>query len=81
MVLLQIDTMSRVERRVPILLGGFSCEGGEDSLLDCAGAILGEGSKKCGIAEALNVICFNQLDACAMLPTKWLKVPGHGGRL
>ena len=65
MVLLQLDTTSRDERRIPTLLGGLNCDGGEDSLLDCPGAVLGEGSAKCGVAEAVSVICFNQLDASA----------------
>ena len=64
----QLDTMSREERRVPIVLGGFNCEGGEDSLLSCPGSVLGEGSRRCGIAEAVAVICYNELDPGAVLP-------------
>ena len=72
--------MSREERRVPIVLGGVSCEGGEDNLLSCPGAVLGEGSNRCGIREAVAVICFNELDACATLPssgTLWACGPGY----
>ena len=68
LAVVQLDTKSHEERRVPIVLGGVSCEGGEDSLLSCPGAVLGEGSRRCGIKEAVAVICFNELDACAALP-------------
>lgn len=66
MVLLQLDTTSREERRIPTLLGGLDCTGDENSLLDCPGAVLGEGSVLCSVAEAVSVICFNQLDASTM---------------
>ena len=65
--LVQMNTLSREERRNPILLGGLSCEGDESSLLECPGAVIGEGpkSRNCGVAETLSVICFNKLDTCA----------------
>ena len=59
-VLLHLDTTSREKRRVPALPGGKA------SLLDCPGAVLGEGSIKCGVAEAVSVKCFNQLDTSAV---------------
>ena len=66
-VLLRLGTATWEEMRFPALPGGLKGKGGEDSLLDCPGAVPGDGSIKCGVAEAVSAKCFNQLDTSAVL--------------
>eukprot|EP00892_Ulva_mutabilis_P004968 jgi/Ulvmu1/2843/UM144_0008.1 len=45
-------------RRIPILLAGANCTGGEGGLAECPGNGLGGGTEQCGINSIVSLICF-----------------------
>lgn len=60
------------QRRVPTLLAGANCTGGETTLTECPGSGLGGPTQQCGLRNIVSLICFSDRDpgkatvACCM---------------